>query len=113
MAAAADAEDKTEKAAVTPGEVLPAKELLGDMLMQLNKPAEALVAYEADLAKHANRFNGLYGAGFASEKMGNFAKATQYYKRLISIAAPSTANRPELEKAKLYLDRNGLAYKND
>lgn len=103
MTQAADMEDKTEKHSVTPGEVLPAKELLADMLLLLNKPAKALMAYEEDLKKHPNRFNGLYGAGIAAESINNFEKATYYYSQLIAIANSSGSNRPELKKAKLFL----------
>lgn len=104
MTLAADMEDKTEKHPVTPGEVLPAKELLADMLLQLNKPAKALTAYEEDLKKHPNRFNGVYGAGIAAEKINDIKKATYYYSQLITIAPSPEANRPELEKAKLFLE---------
>jgi tetratricopeptide (TPR) repeat protein len=105
MNMAAEMEDKTEKSPVTPGEVLPAKELLADMLMQLNKPAEALEAYEADLKKHPNRFNGLYGAGLASEKTGNIEKTKYYYQQLTAIANSPNANRIELENARLFLKK--------
>jgi tetratricopeptide (TPR) repeat protein len=105
MKLAADMEDKTEKSPVTPGEVIPAKELLADMLLELNKPAEALTAYEADLKKHPNRFNGLYGAGLASEKINNTAKAKYYYQQLMTIANSPAAKRPELELAKLFLKK--------
>ena len=100
---AAALEDNTEKAPVTPGEVLPARELLGDMLLQLNRPGEALVAYEADLQNHPNRFNGLYGAALAAEKIKDLEKANKYYSQLVSIANSPGSNRPELETAKLYL----------
>jgi tetratricopeptide (TPR) repeat protein len=103
MTIAADMEDKTEKHPVTPGEVLPAKELLADMLLLLNKPAEALTAYEENLKKHPNRFNALYGAGLAGERTNNIGKAKYYYQQLIAIANSSNANRPELERAKLFL----------
>jgi hypothetical protein len=102
---AATLEDKTEKSPVTPGEVIPAKELLGDMLLQMNKPVEALVAYEADLQKHTNRFNGLYGAAQAATKSNNIEKAAHYYSQLVSIANATGSNRPELETAKLFLKK--------
>jgi hypothetical protein len=105
MNLAADMEDKTEKSPVTPGEVIPANELLADMLLQLDKPAEAFIAYEADLQKHPNRFNGLYGAAVAAEKISNFDKANYYYKQLLAIANSPNSNRPELEKAKLFLKK--------
>jgi tetratricopeptide (TPR) repeat protein len=110
MTEAADAEDKTEKAPVTPGEVLPAKELLADLLMQLNKPAEALMAYDIDLKKHPNRFNGLYGAAAACEKLNDATKATGYYKQLVGVAGGLKGGRPELQKAKAYLNENHMAY---
>ncbi len=82
MKLAAEMEDKTEKSPVTPGEVLPANELLADMLMLMSRPAEALEYYEAALKTHPNRFNGLYGAGLASEKSGNPGKAKLFYGQL-------------------------------
>jgi tetratricopeptide (TPR) repeat protein len=105
MNIAADMEDKTEKSPVTPGEVIPANELLADMLMQLNKPAEALTAYEADIKTHPNRFNGLYGAGLASERANNLEKAKYYYRQLAVIANSPTANRAELKNARLFLKK--------
>ncbi len=100
---AADMEDKTEKHSVTPGEVIPARELLGDMLLQMNKPEKALAAYEADLIKHPNRFNGLYGAGLAAEKSGDAEKAGIYYRQLLTIASPVNSTRAELREIKLFL----------
>jgi tetratricopeptide (TPR) repeat protein len=63
MRQAADIEDKSEKNIVTPGRLLPARELLGDMLLELKRPAEALVEYEASQQREPNRYRGLYGAG--------------------------------------------------
>jgi hypothetical protein len=105
MNAAADMEDKTEKSPVTPGEVIPAEELLADMLLQSNKPAAALKAYEADLKKHPNRFNGLYGAAIANERIKNVEGATYYYRQLIAIADSSHSNRAELKTAELFLKK--------
>jgi hypothetical protein len=102
MKLAADMEDKTEKHPVTPGEVIPAKELLAGMLLQMNRPGEALKAYEANLKKHPNRFNGLYGAGLAAEKSGDREKAKFYYQQLVSVANAGS-NRPELQAAKQFL----------
>jgi tetratricopeptide (TPR) repeat protein len=103
MKEAAVMEDKTEKSPVTPGEVLPAKQLLADMLMQANKPAEALTAYEEDLKKHPNRFNSIYGAALASEKTGDSDKAKKYYEQLTQVASSPAADRAEIGKAKLFL----------
>ncbi len=105
MNTAVDMEDKTEKSPVTPGEVLPAVELLGDMLLQMNKSDKALEAYKADLKKHPNRFNGLYGGGLAAEKSNDLEKANFYYQQLTAIANSTNSNRPELEAAKLFLKK--------
>jgi tetratricopeptide (TPR) repeat protein len=99
MQQAAEMEDQTEKHPVTPGEVLPARELLGDLLMELNEPAKALVMYEASLTKHPNRFNALYGAAIAAERSGDQQKAKQYFQQLIKIAG-ANANRRELIEAR-------------
>lgn len=99
MMLAADMEDRTEKHPVTPGEVVPARELLGEMLMQMNRPGEALIAYEASLKKHPNRFNGLYGAAIAARKSNNSAKSGMYFRKLTSIAGSANSDRPELVTA--------------
>jgi tetratricopeptide (TPR) repeat protein len=104
MNAATDMEDNTEKSPVTPGEVIPARELLADMYMQLNKYAEALSSYEADLKKHPNRFNSLYNAALASEKLHDTEKANYYYGQLLKVANSSTAGRAELVKAKAFIN---------
>lgn len=96
MHTAADLEDETEKHPVTPGEVIPARELLADMYGYLNQWRSALTAYEADLKKHPNRFNDLYGAGQAAEKAGNPEKAVFYYQQLIRVARTAQSTRPEL-----------------
>lgn len=103
MKKAAHLESLTTKHPVSPGEVLPADELLGDMFLALNKPAEALEAYEADLKGHPNRFNGIYGAAHAARESGNTAKADFYLRQLIVLAENSNSNRPEIAQAKEYL----------
>ena len=96
MKFAAEMEDSTEKHPVTPGEVLPARELLGDMFFGLGHYKDALLCYETVLQKSPNRFNSLYGAGRSSEKTGNFQKATLYYKQLLAISDATNSDRPEL-----------------
>lgn len=103
MNRAAALEDSTEKHPVTPSEVVPARELLGDMLLEMSRPAEALVAYEANLKKHPNRFNGLFGAGRAAEQAGQLAKTRQYYRQLLAVASPSST-RPELATVRRFLN---------
>ena len=68
MIAAADKEDGMEKHPVTPGSVLPARELLGEMLLELNEPALAIEAFEQDLKINPNRRNGMIGLNFAKQK---------------------------------------------
>ena len=104
MKAAADMEDATEKHPVTPGEVIPARELLGDMYLEINESAKALEAYREDLKRHPNRFNGLYGAGLAAQKSGNVKEAIDYYNQLLSVA--SNSSRPELILVKSFLKDN-------
>jgi tetratricopeptide (TPR) repeat protein len=106
MNVAAEMEDKTEKSPVTPGEVIPAMELLGDMLLQMNKPEKALEAYDADLKKHPNRFDGLYGAGLAAERSNDPEKAKLYYQKLLEIVNTTNSNRPELDAARSFLKKN-------
>jgi len=103
MNIAADMEDNTQKHPVTPGEVIPARELLGDMLQQMKQPGKALVAYEANLKKNPNRFNGLYGAALAAERSRNPEKANAYYQQLIRISNSTNSDRPELDKARMFL----------
>ena len=101
MNSAADMEDATEKNPVTPGEVIPARELLGDMLLEMGYAEKALEAYQEDLKVHPKRFNGLYGAGLASEKSGD-KKAGFYYRQLLDISS-TNSTRPELAAARLFL----------
>ena len=105
MYVAAGMEDKTEKHPVTPGEVIPARELLGDMLVEMNKAGEALEAYEADLKRHPNRFNGLYGAGMAAEKINDPSQANFYYGQLVAITNATGSQRPELNTVRSFLKK--------
>ncbi|GAB4056102.1 hypothetical protein GCM10028810_71000 [Spirosoma litoris] len=93
MQQAADMEDKMPKHPVTPGEVLPARELLGDMLLQLGKPADALTAYELDLQKHPKRLNALHGAGLAAQTLGDSQKAKGYFSQLATLPSTRTEVR--------------------
>jgi len=105
MLAAADMEDATQKHPVTPGELIPARELLGDMLFQMGKTDKAFNAYQYDLKIHPNRFNGLLGAGLAAEKSGNKKQAAYYY-RLLSAVSSTQSNRSDLVTARYFLKKN-------
>ena len=106
MNEAAELEDKTEKHPVTPGEIVPARQLLADLYMEMNEPAKALVEYEKDLKKHPNRFNGMYGAGLAAEKSGDKVKAKEYYTKLLAIASASNSSRTEVQNMNSFLSKN-------
>jgi len=104
MRAAADREDATEKNAVTPGPLAPARELLGDMLMELKAPDQALTAYEAVLKKEPNRFRAVYGAAHAGAALGNRAAARLHFRELIRICARAEAPpRRELAEARRFV----------
>lgn len=92
MRLAAEMEDKTQLSSVTPGPMMPAREMLGDLLFQLNRPAEALKEYEASLLKEPNRFWSLYGAGKSAKRIGDRLKADRYFHQLVTVAAH--ADRP-------------------
>jgi hypothetical protein len=100
MRAAADLEDSTEKHHVTPAPVVPARELLGEMLLELNQPAQALVEFEASATREPKRFNGLFGAARAAELSGSMAKARVLYAQLVALCGPADSERPELRHAK-------------
>ena len=103
MRAAAELEDSTEKHNITPGPIATARELLGDMLLEMNQPAQAAREYEASLNRAPSRFKTLYGVARASELAGDRDKARTYYTKLVTVAAASDNQRPELAQAKAFL----------
>ena len=106
MRAVAQAEDHTEKAAVTPGPLAPARELLGEMLLESNDAPAALKEFEATLVNEPNRFRTLYGAARAAAQAGNEAAAKRYFARLVSICdRAGMPARPELLEARAAVAR--------
>lgn len=105
MRKSADMEDASEKSPVTPGRVLPARELLGEMLLELKQPAQALKEFETSAIHEPNRFRGFYGAALAATQAGDSVKARAYFGKLAQLAAKGDP-RPELQQAKIYLSRN-------
>jgi hypothetical protein len=103
MRSAADLESSSEKHPVTPGPIIPARELLGELLLELNQPAQALPEFEASLRTDLNRLNGLYGAARAAELSGDRAKARTYYANLVALCEQADTERPELMTAKAFL----------
>jgi hypothetical protein len=106
LMAAADAEDATDKSAISPGPLAPARELLGYMLLEAQRPEDALVAFEATMKKEPNRFRGLYGAARAAEQSGDRAKATTYYKQLLEVAKDADTERPEIVAARKFVEES-------
>ena len=100
LAAAADAEDLTDKSAVTPGPLAPARELYGFMLLDASRGKDALVAFEAVTRKEPNRFLALYGAGKAAESLKQTARAKGYYRQIVEICKEAANDRPELVYAR-------------
>jgi len=101
---AADLEDLTDKSPVSPGPIKPARELLGEMLLELKRPTEALKEFEATMAKEPNRFRDVYGAARAAEDAGEHQKARTYSAKLIEISARADRpERPELHEAQTIL----------
>jgi tetratricopeptide (TPR) repeat protein len=84
---------------------MPAREMLGDLLLELQQPAEALAAYEAALKESPNRFDSLYGAGRAAELAGDAQKANSYYSKLIEQSIHADSRVPELQQARVFLAR--------
>jgi len=103
MRSAADLEDTTEKHPVTPGAIVPARELLGELLLELREPQQALKEFEASLLVSPNRFHGLYGAAKAAELSGDREKARTFYAKLTALGERSDGQRPELQAAKVFL----------
>ncbi len=102
---AADLEDRTGKHPVTPGSVLPARELLADMLRETGRPAEALVEYEASLHEAPNRWNGLFGAARSAELAGDSGKARQLYAKLVENCGDRRPDREEIKQARDFLSK--------
>ena len=98
--------EATEKHPVTPGAILPAREQLGELLLELKQPAAALQEFETSLLSAPNRFNGLYGAARAAELAGKSKEASTYYAQLVKVCDGAKSDRPELGRAKALLAKN-------
>ena len=105
MRAAADLEDRNEKHIVTPGRIVPARELLGDMLIEVKQPQAALKEYEMSQQREPNRFRNYAGSGRAAQLAGDNAKAASYYVKLVQLAKDADTQRPELVSAKQFAQR--------
>src|SRR5262249_17789656 len=85
MEAAAKLEDGTEKSAVTPGPLAPARELLGEMLLVSNQPSAALAQFDVTLQKEPRRFRALYRAAHAAHLAGNSEASQRYFRELLKV----------------------------
>jgi tetratricopeptide (TPR) repeat protein len=103
---AADREDGTEKHPVTPGAIQPAREMLGELLLDLGQPAAALAEFEASQKIDPNRFHGVAGAARAAEQAGDRAKAKRYYEHLIDMTKTADSPRPEIARARAFVAAN-------
>jgi len=96
MFLAAELEDASGKSPVTPGQLLPVREMLGDLLLEMNQPKEALEQYLLSLKTNPNRFNSIYGCGIAAEKLGEMEMAKEYFSNLLKLNGSSDLSRDRL-----------------
>jgi hypothetical protein len=101
MESAAEMEDGTEKSVVTPGPLSPARELLGEMFLELNNSAMALDQFEATLKEEPRRFRSIYGAAHAAHLIGSPDTSQRYFRELLEVCAKADKSaRPELKEAR-------------
>jgi len=105
LRAAAAREDSLGKHPVSPGAILPIREILADALLGGGRPADALVEFQAALRIYPKRFNGTYGAAVAAERSGKKDEARRYYNELLEIAKAGDMARPEIGEAQRALKR--------
>ena len=109
MEAAAALEDGTDKSVLTPGPLSPARELLGEMLLEMNNPSQALVQFEATLKKEPRRFRSLYGAAHAAQLSGAGDLSRRYFGELLTMCALSDKpGRPEIKEAREVLGKRKI-----
>jgi tetratricopeptide (TPR) repeat protein len=101
--AAADLDATMDKHPATPAAVLPARELLADLLLELNEPGAALKEYEQALRNDPNRFRSILGEARAARQSGDLALSREAYKKLVVLSTPAVSERPELLEAKAFL----------
>jgi tetratricopeptide (TPR) repeat protein len=103
MRAAADLEDASKKHVAMENRLWPMRELLGELLLAMNRPAQALEAFELSFKAAPNRFRGFYGAAKSAERLGHRAQARRYYEKLVTLSSHADSDRPELTEAKAFL----------
>jgi tetratricopeptide (TPR) repeat protein len=105
LRAAADREESTEMDPVTPAQVISARQLLGDLLLEIHEPAQALQAFEAALKREPGRFWTLFGAARAADDAGDSAKTKIYYSQLVAQTEHADSDRAVLKRARAFLAR--------
>src|SRR6266849_1827772 len=105
MRAAADLEDNSEKHIAMENTLYPMRELLGDLLLEQQQPAQALTEYEASLQSTPNRLRGLYGAAKAAQTVGQSEKTATYFRKLAEVTKDADADRVEIREAKAFMAR--------
>ncbi len=105
LRSAADLEGSMDKHPVTPAPVVPTRELLGELLLELNQPQAALQEFEATLKAEPNRFRSLFGAAQAAETSHETAKARALYTELVALCERADTPRPELQRAKGFIGK--------
>jgi hypothetical protein len=103
MRAAADREDRTEEHIMMPGRIIPVREMLGELLLDLGRPELALVEFERSQQADPNRLRNVYGAARAAERAGDRGRAKLYYRQLLLQVGPQATDRSEIRRAKAYL----------
>jgi tetratricopeptide (TPR) repeat protein len=101
--AAADLDATMDKHPATPAAVLPARELLADLLLELNEPGVALKEYEQALRNDPNRFRSILGRARAAKQLGDIAASRDAYQKLVALSTSAVSERPELSEAKAFL----------
>jgi predicted Zn-dependent protease len=102
MRAAADLDDATEKHPVTPGSILPAREQLGELLLEIGQSAEALKEFEASLKRAPRRLAGLYGAARSAKLAGDTAAAKRHFAELAQLTKNGDPSRAEVKEARAF-----------
>ena len=101
--AAANLDATMDKHPATPAAVLPARELLADLLLELNEPGAALKEYEQALRNDPNRFRSILGRARAAKQLGDIAASRDAYQKLVALSTSAVSERPELSEAKAFL----------
>jgi predicted Zn-dependent protease len=105
MRQAADGEDASIKHVAMENRLYPMRELLADLLLEAGRAKEAAAEYARAMKQTPNRYRGLVGAARAAEAIGDSTAARDYYSRLIALSQHADGIRPELQRARAYLER--------